>query len=151
MSKRAKSRGKYGCYLKMEAMLIIWDIQNVPCTIIAVGYVLAHIWDFWHMCLNISYFWPHSLHFLVICSDQNCPDIKPFDFFKSGFRRGETGQQLCRISHKQKEQLNSLTLGNASHMGLCLCSKWLTSGGFLSGHQRAENWTHEKYVKTSNP
>ena len=88
--------------------------------------------------------------------------------------RGKTGQQLC-IVQKLTEETVELTLGNASHMGLCLCSKWFTSGGFLSWRHRVEIGTleiyeigtlekyetgtlekneigtHEKYVKTSNP
>ena len=69
---------------------------------------------------------------------------------------------------RQTEKRIELTLGNASHIGLCLPSKWFTSGGFLSGkwdfmqnktqkkyenvtQEKCKIGTHEKYVKTSNP
>ena len=39
----------------------------------------------------------------------------------------------------QREERIELTLGNASHMGLCRCSNLFTSGGFLSGRHRMDS------------
>lgn len=40
----------------------------------------------------------------------------------------------------QREERIELTLGKASHIGLCRCSNWFTSGGFLSGRPVAGKW-----------
>ena len=140
--------------MKMMAVLMIFTLLVLACIWENLGpsAISGHIVKFW-FCL-------HSL--LIFRPRFN------FNFYLSslGLCNGETGHQLSVQNLTQREERIELTLGNASHMGLCRCSNLFTSGGFLSGRHRLGNGTHEKYgngtceksfvahekyVKTSNP